>query len=91
MSLALISPSLQNDAYKYPDVLVCPRWRHGCDSGVDERDCVYSFNMTQGTTQATFNSGSEHLDIELRAGFLEDVSGSYAAFPLQNNHLDKHG
>lgn len=50
---------------------------------VDEDECVYSFNMAPEMTQANYNPGSKkHRNIELRAEFHEDVSGSYAAFPL---------
>ena len=70
-------PSLQNDAYNYPDVMVCMYEGYGCDKQEDEGDCVVSFNKTQGVTQAKFNPDSDNeQDVVPEPGLTKDVSGS---------------
>lgn len=69
-------PSLQNDAYSYPDVMVCMYEGYGCDQQEDEGDCAYSYNKTHGVTQAKFNPGSDNeQDVSLQPGLTEEVSG----------------
>ena len=70
---AVCLPSLQNEGYQYPDVMVCPYKGFGCDQQKDEGNCVYSSNTTHGETKGTFNPGlDEELDIDLLADMTEE-------------------
>lgn len=66
---------MQNDAYNYPDVMVCMYEGYGCDRREDEGDCAGSFNNTQRVTQAKFNPGSvNEQDVSLLPGLTEPAS-----------------